>query len=100
LTKEFKLNFSLVFFLLLYLPPTRLPSLSNTAIPSRISFHRINGKLTQLAPATAANGTNRAIIGGNFETAARMKNNFYNRNSLSLQNLILPLRPSAVAVAA
>jgi len=56
--------------------------------------------LTQLAPATAANGTNRAIIGGNFETAARMNNNFYNRNSLSLQNLILPLRPSAVAVAA
>jgi len=59
-----------VIFFGLYLPPTRLPSLSNTAIPSRISFHRINGKLTQLAPATAANGTNRPIMGGNFDTAA------------------------------
>jgi len=65
-----RLKFSLSIF---YLPPTRLPSLSNTAIPSRISFHRINGKLTQLAPATAANGTNRAIIGGNFATAAKIK---------------------------
>ena len=31
----------------------------------------MNGKLTQLAPATAANGTNRPMMGGNLETAAR-----------------------------
>jgi hypothetical protein len=76
-----------------------LPSLSNTAIPSRISFHRINGKLTQLAPATAANGTNRAIIGGNFETAAKMKM-IYIIKILFNNYFILHLRPSAVAVAA
>jgi hypothetical protein len=82
-----------------YSPPTRLPSLSNTAIPSRISFHRINGKLTQLAPATAANGTNRAMIGGSFDTAARI-DVIYTIEIFFYGHLFLPLRPSAVAVAA
>jgi hypothetical protein len=55
--------------------------------------------LTQLAPATAANGTKRAIIGGNFETAAKTKIS-YLIDIFFDKNLILPLRPSAVAVAA
>jgi len=55
--------------------------------------------LTQLAPATAANGTNRAIIGGNFETAAKMKM-IYIIKILFNNYFILHLRPSAVAVAA
>jgi hypothetical protein len=33
-------------------------------MPSSISDERINGKLTQLAAATAANGTKRSTIGG------------------------------------
>ena len=37
----------------------------------------MNGKLTQLAPATAANGTNRPMIGGNFETAAGILIKYY-----------------------
>jgi len=69
--KKMKIAKSNIFNYQQYQPPTRLPSLSKIAIPSRISFHRINGKLTQLAPATAANGTNRPMIGGNFETAAK-----------------------------
>lgn len=33
-------------------------------MPSSISVLRINGKFTQLAAATATNGTNRPAIGG------------------------------------